>query len=106
MIATDGQKVIRRWYYKGSIKSEEVSPLLMSEFGSGWLAEVLYDIQGVGQGTFPHQKHAFDEEGWNWTTPDGVTHHSMGEPPQPTMFSAIVEMQNSIEEVAREVFGG
>ena len=105
MIATDGQKIVRRWYYKRGIREEEVSPLLMAEFGSGWLAKVPYEIVGVGQGTFPGQKHAFDKDGWSWTTLDGVTHHSRGEAPQPVMYEAIVEMQNKINEIGTEVFG-
>ena len=106
MIATDGQKIVRQWRYKGEVKETQISPLLMAEFGSGWLAKVPYDgITGVGQGTFPGQKHAFDKDGWRWTTLDNVTHHSRGEAPQPVMFTAILEMQRKINEIGVEVFG-
>lgn len=104
LIASDGQKIIRQWKYKGGIKQAEVSPLLMSEFGSGWLSEVWFDIDGVGQGTFPGQTHAFDEDGWYWTTPDGVRHHSYGEEPTHPLHHAIIEMMAEVERVAKEIF--
>ena len=44
LVATDGVKIIREWKYAGGIKQAEVSPLLMAEFGSGWLAKVLDPI--------------------------------------------------------------
>lgn len=107
IIATDGQKITRQWLYKGGIKSVEVSPLLMAEFGSGWLAKVMdysLGISGVGQGTFPGQKHAFDPQGWWWTTPDGERHHSKGEEPTFPMYAATTAMLFEIERIAKEVF--
>lgn len=104
ILATDGTKLIRQWLYKGGIKSVEISPLLMAEFGSGWLANVIGNVNGVGQGTFPNQKHAFDEGGWSWTTPDGEKHHSMGETPTYPMHNAVVKMLNEINRVGKEVF--
>ena len=106
LIATDREKIIRQWYRGGQIVSAEISPLLMSEFGSGWLAQVLFpSVDGkVGQGTFPDQIHAFDEDGWWWTTPDGVTHHSKGETPTHPMHNAYIVMYSQIDKVAREVF--
>ena len=106
MYAYDGEKVISSWKYKGSTKSVEVSPLLMAEFGSGWKAKVLDDVEGVGQGTFPGETHAFDPRGWWWETPDGVKHHSTGEAPTFPMHSASLDMVFKIEEIAKEVFGG
>jgi hypothetical protein len=105
LIATDGQKVVREWRYKGTIKSVEVSPLLMAEFGSGWLAEVLDTVEGVGQGTFPGQKHAFDKNGWSWTTPDNEFHRSKGEAPTFPMHKAMLEMEFEIDRIGSEVFG-
>lgn len=106
LIATDGQKIVREWKYKGGIKEAEVSPLLMAEFGSGWLAKVLDNVDGVGQGTFPGQKHAFDVHGWFWTTPDGVKHHSYGEAPTYPVHSAFYAMMFEINRIAKEVFNG
>lgn len=106
LIGTDSQKIVREWRYNGGIKSAVVSPLLMSEFGSGWFAEVLDVIPGVGQGTFPGQTHAFDSQGWFWTDTDGNKHHSMGEEPTHPMHNAYIEMLAEIDSVASEVFNG
>jgi len=106
LIATDGVKLIKEWKYQGGIKQAEVSPLLMAEFGSGWLSKVLDPVEGVGQGTFPGEKHAFDVDGWWWTTPDGENHHSYGEAPTYPVHSALFAMMFQIESIAREVFNG
>lgn len=105
LVATDGTKLIREWKRKGRIVSAEISPLLMAEFGSGWLAKVLDDVEGVGQGTFPDQTHAFDPHGWWWTTPDGEKHHSIGETPTYPMHSAMLAMLFEVDRVGKEVFG-
>jgi hypothetical protein len=110
LVATDGKKIIRQWKYKGGIKTAEVSPLLMAEFGSGWLAHVMstQDYRSndlnVGQGTFPNQTHAFDKEGWFWETPDGEKHHSYGEKPSYPLYSATLAMIYEVERIAKEVF--
>lgn len=106
LIATDGKKIIREWKYKGGIKQAVVSPLLMAEFGSGWLSKVLDDVDGVGQGTFPGQKHAFDVNGWYWETPDGEKHHSYGEAPTYPVHSAMFAMMFEVDRIAKEVFNG
>lgn len=102
--ASDAEKVIRKWYKKGKLKEAEVSPLLMAEFGSGWLAEVLDDVPGVGQGTFPEQTHAFDPQGWYWVGEDKTKQYSRGEKPTHPMHSAEIEMRDQIISIARRVF--
>lgn len=110
LIATDGKKLIREWKCYGGIRRAEVSPLLMAEFGSGWLAHVMstQDYRSndlnVGQGTFPNQTHAFDKEGWFWETPDGEKHHSYGEKPSYPLYSATLAMIYEVERIAKEVF--
>jgi len=106
LIATDGQKIIREWKYRGGVKQAVVSPLLMAEFGSGWLAKVLDDVEGVGQGTFPGQTHAFDKDGWWWETPDGEKHHSYGEAPTYPVHSALYAMMFEVDRIAKGVFNG
>ena len=112
LIATDGDKIIREWKYKGGIKRAVVSPMLMAEFGSGFLAftqntrDYLDKDLGVGQGTFPNQIHAFDKEGWFWETPDGKKHHSYGEAPVYPIHSAVLAMTFEINRIAKEVFNG
>lgn len=111
LIATDGQKIIREWKYGNGIRQAEVSPLLMAEFGSGWLAHVMStgdyrsNALGVGQGTFPGQTHAFDKDGWWWETPDGEKHHSIGEAPTYPVYSAVSAMMYEVDQIAREVYG-
>jgi hypothetical protein len=108
IIAADREKIIRVWYTDKNLTKErsyEVSPLLLAEFGSGWLAEVLLPVEGVGQGTMPEQTHAFDRNGWYWYDEGGMKHHSYGEAPTHPLYYAVIEMQRQINEIAKEVFG-
>ena len=79
----------------------DIDPLLMAEFGSGWLAYNPLNIQGVGQGTHPQQKHAFDVDGW-WYEDEKGKHHSVGHLPTLPVYNAYIEMENAIKEVAKE----
>ena len=80
------------------------SPLYGSEFGSGWLAYVLDDIGGVGQGTFPGQIHATDIGGWWYKDENGESVHTYGEAPTHPMHNAMLEMIMQVDSIAREVF--
>lgn len=107
LIASDSQKIISEWIRNGQVVSAEVSPLLMAEFGSGWLSQVYFPaVKGiVGQGTFPGGRHAFDENGWYWKEPGSdMIHHSYGEKPTHPMYAAIMAMVININKVAYEVF--
>lgn len=104
LIGRDSKPYISTWKYKGGVKSVEVSGILMSEFGSGWLANVIWDVEGVGQGTFPEQTHAFDVRGWYWEDEDGTKHHSRGEQPNYPMYFADMTMLSQVDKIAREVF--
>lgn len=106
LIGKDGDLIERSWKYGNDIKTVQVSGLYMSEFGSGWLASVLDDVEGVGQGTFPGQIHAFDPDGWWWTTPDGEKHHSYGEAPTHPMHAAVLAMLFEVDSIAKAVFAG
>lgn len=105
MIATETGKIISQWQTKDGIKSADVSPLLMVEFGSGWRAKNPMDVPGVGQGTFPDQTHAFDKEGWYWKDLYGNLHHSYGITPKMPMYNAYLEMEKKLFEIAKDVFG-
>lgn len=102
----DRQKIIRKWYYRKGVKQAVVSPSLMAEFGSGRFA-VSGEIKGLklGRGTFPEQKHAWDDV-WHWTTLDGVRHTSSGESPTRPMFTAYTRLkdQDLIRSIAERVF--
>lgn len=107
LIAKDSPITVE-WDYYGEKKTAKLSPLLMAEFGSGKLAEVLFAISGVGQGTFPGQTHADDPKGWNykeWSEDHkGKWHHSSGYAPTHPMYKADMEMIQRAELIAREVF--
>lgn len=104
LIGRDSKPFISKWKYKGGVKEVEVSGILMTEFGSGWLSDVRWNVAGVGQGTFPGQTHATDNGGWWWEDVDGSKHHSIGEPPQYPMYQANMAMLEQIDKIAREVF--
>ena len=105
VLATQTGTIVSKWQTKDGIKSADVSPLLMAEFGSRHRAENPMNVPGVGQGTFPDQTHAFDEDGWYWRDLDGELHHSKGVTPSMPMYKAFVEMELSAIRIAREVFG-
>ena len=105
VLATQTGTIVSKWQTKDGIKSADVSPLLMAEFGSGHRSENPMNVPGVGQGTFPDQTHAFDEDGWYWRDLDGELHHSKGVTPSMPMYKAFVEMELSAIRIAREVFG-
>lgn len=104
MLATETGKIISSWQTADGIKTAEVSPLLMAEFGSGWGAENPMKIEGVGQGTFPNQTHAFDKEGWYWIDLDGNLNYSRGITAKMPMYKASQHIQKIALSKAREVF--
>lgn len=104
MLATEKDKIISSWQTKDGIKTAEVSPLLMAEFGSGWGAENPMKIQGVGQGTFPNQTHAFDKEGWYWIDLDGNLNYSKGINAKMPMYKASQYIITNVAKIAKEVF--
>lgn len=88
----------------GGIVSADVSPVLMVEFGSGFRAKNPNAVPGVGQGTFPNQKHAFDRNGWWYKDTFGYWQHSYGEKPEMPLYKAKIDMANQIFMTAFEVF--
>lgn len=104
LIGKDEKKLPITWNYYGQPKTREISPILFAEFGSGWLADVLFDVSGVGQGTFPDQEHALEPGGWSYMTMDGEWHHSKGFKPTHPMYKAEMEMLDKVTLIAKEVF--
>ena len=108
LYAIDSEKIISQWKTKDGMKSAEVSPLLMAEFGSGWGAENPTNVPGVGQGTFPSetaQQNAFKEEGWYWMGLDGTWKHSRGIEAKLPMYKASIRIQEVAIKKAKEIFG-
>lgn len=104
MLASENGKIISSWQTKDGIKTAEISPLLMAEFGSGWGAENPMKIEGVGQGTFPNQTHAFDREGWYWIDLEGNLNHSYGITAKMPMYKASQKIIEIAVKTAKEVF--
>lgn len=110
IIAMNTSMVRREWIRNDVIVSAEVNPILMAEFGSGWLANVMQsdgyrgNELNVGQGTFPGGTHAFDPEGWYWVDTNGDKHHSIGERPTYPMYKASMAIIMQISKRAKEVF--
>lgn len=104
MLASENGKIISSWKTKDGIKTADVSPLLMAEFGSGFGAENPMKIEGVGQGSFPNQTHAFDKEGWYWIDLEGNLNHSYGIKAKLPMYNASLRMREIITKTAKEVF--
>ena len=111
-----------------SLQVQEISPtkylltagsvaLLFFEFGAGvgGGGHPLAGKMGMGPGTYPGQKHAFDKDGWWFPTDDENLivrrdkdgqgwGHSRGNPPYMPMYNASQEMRSRLLEIAREVF--
>ena len=104
VVATETGKIISQWQTSDGIKTADVSPLLMAEFGSGWRAQPHFDDDRGGQGTFPDQTHAKDPDGWYWRDLEGNLHHPYGIAPTMPMYKAYEEIEKNIISKAKEVF--
>lgn len=99
----DTAKIKSEWQTKEGVRSAEVSPTLMIEFGSGQKAENPAKIPGVGTGTFPGGKHG-NEPGWYYMDLEGNWHYSTGISPKMPMYYAGKELRERVLEIARQVF--
>ena len=99
----DTAKIKSEWQTLEGVKSAEVSPMLMLEFGSGQKAENPANISGVGTSTFPSGKHG-NEPGWYYMDLEGNWHYSIGISPKMPMYYASRELREKVLEIAREVF--
>lgn len=104
LLATNTGIIHSEWRTQDGVKSADVSPLLMMEFGSGHKAQNPLGVPGMGQGTFPGQTHAFDSNGWWYMDLSGEWHHSYGMTPKMPMYKATINMKKRIISIAKEVF--
>lgn len=104
VLATETGQIQSTWQTADGLKTVDVSPLLMAEYGSGWRAKPHFNDARGGQGTFPGQTHAFDSEGWYWRDESGELHHSYGITPTMPMYHAFLKMENDIMKTARKNF--
>lgn len=105
ILATETGQIISQWKTSDGIKSADVSPLLMAEFGSGFKAQNPLNNPKGGQGTFPGQTHAFDKEGWYWIDLNNELHHSYGITPTMPIYKTYKYLEEEIMSKAKEVFG-
>lgn len=106
LVASNTGIIKSEWRTQDGVKTADVSPLLMAEFGSGMKAENPMNVPGVGQGTFPGGTHGNDPSGWWWMDLNGEWHHSRGVTPTMPMYHASLEMIAKVQSVAKRVFGG
>lgn len=108
VVAENNSMIIAEWLVSsGEVKTAEVNPILMSEFGSGSHASEPFFINGQavgGQGTFPGQTHAFDANGWYWKDLEGNLHHSRGNDPDAPMEKAMSVVLANAENTVKGVF--
>lgn len=99
----DSSKIVSQWQTLEGVKSAEISPSLMIEFGSGLKAENPANIPGVGTGTFPGSTHG-NEPGWYYMDLDGEWHYSTGVSPKMPMYFAGKELRDKVLSIARDIF--
>ena len=103
-----GTEIIKEWVDRdGMEKASQINSLLMDEFGAGVFAEVLFDgVGGIGgRGTHNDWGNSFRDE-WFWFIKgDPTPHYGSGEVPSHPMHNASMEMQQSVEKYAKNIFG-
>lgn len=81
--------------------------VLFIEFGAGiTYAEPQHPeagVNGMGVGTYPGQKHAFDPNGWYIPKSAGGG-HTYGNAPAMPMYNAVKYLEQNLERIAQEVF--
>lgn len=104
------ERIVSQWWHKGKLVENEISPILMAEFGAGWLADIsMYDVPVPGgAGTNSLYGHG-TEKNWRWTSRDGTTYvaRDRTEEMTPThpMYYAFIYIRDAVNKVAKEVFG-
>lgn len=103
MYGTNSARNVSKWYTQEGEKTAEISSILMAEFGSG-----AYAVEGH-RGTFPNQKHAFQDAWWYATAVDENGKptkwvKSSGIHPTMPMYNASLEMRATVHLIVSEVF--
>ena len=88
----------------------ESEAILFLEFGSGTrynsgVGNPYADKFGMGVGTYPGQTHADDPNGWWYQDENGDWKHSFGIKADMPMYKAYLMMFESINTIARQIFG-
>lgn len=80
--------------------------VLLVEFGAGVTYGGGHPLDGefgMGPGTYPNQKHAFDPKGWYIPKAKGGG-HTFGNPPSMAMYNTGKDLRKEILRIAQEVF--
>lgn len=114
VVAQETSTITAKWLRGREEVEAIVSPLLMAEFGAGphaiiWegvtgSTNLLSDGKMIGRGTFPNQTHAF-ESSWWYMDLNKQWHQASGVKPTRPLHNAMLEIINTVESTAREVFG-
>lgn len=95
----------------GQTKSNDygtISTLCLVEFGAGIHYNHTENPKapefGMGVGTFPNQKWAFNEDGWWYLGDDNEWHHSYGVKATMPMYNASVAIRQQVVAITKEVF--
>lgn len=99
----NNRKIVSQWQTLEGVKSAEVSPGLMIEFGSGLKAENPASVPGVGTGSFPGGTHG-NEPGWYYMDLNGEWHYSTGTSPKMPMYFAGKKLCERVLSIAKDVF--
>lgn len=99
----DSSKIVSQWQTIEGVKSAEVSPSLMLEFGAGLKAENPANVPGVGTGTFPGGTHG-NEPGWWYMDLNGQWHYSSGVSPKMPIYFTGKELRDKGFSIAKDVF--
>lgn len=107
LVASNTGLIESRWMTSSGVKTADVSPILMAEFGAGTISGNADAAKyGMGTGTFPGQTHAQDPAGWWYQDADTMEwHHSYGVRATMPVEKARDDMVQNIRRVARGVFG-
>lgn len=60
---------------------------------------------GMGVGTFPGQKHAFEPGGWSYLDENGYWHHSYGIKAAMPFYKSMLAIRQNVDNIVKEVFG-
>lgn len=107
--AEDLKTIPKHWVYAGKIKYENVSPIMLAEYGSGnffqnyWLNDVTKETSIYRSGNpMPNANKSI----WYWQEEfGGEKEYSSGEEPTMPMFNSYMTLMDEINEIADSVFG-
>ena len=105
VLATETGQIQSTWQTADGLKTVDVSPLLMAEYGSGWKAKPHFNDTRGGQGTFPGQTHAYEDMWWYWDEKTQEWKPTHGVKATMPMYSADMEIIQNVAKAAKEVFG-